>query len=132
MASVYQSAINCTKDRTGTGMGVRWRAAMTMPTRNVMARKRTRPSHDSHSLTLGVDFISDFSPRYRREQRYVHVVPKSCRAADTCQRMRRRLAVFRERSAWMRASAARVLVACQFADQREQRQVHGNNDAADD
>src|SRR5271156_5363085 len=31
----------------------------------------------------------------------------------------------------MRASAARVL-ACQFADQREQRQVHGNDDAADD
>src|SRR5271156_36452 len=30
------------------------------------------------------------------------------------------------------ASAARVLVACQFADQREQRQVHGYDDAADD
>src|SRR5580658_10799244 len=31
----------------------------------------------------------------------------------------------------MRARAARVLEACQFADQREQRQVHGNDDAAD-
>src|SRR5271154_6125320 len=87
MARVYQSAISCTKDQTGTGIGVRWRAAMTIPTRKVMARKRTRPSHESHSLTLGVDFISDFSPRYRREQRHVHVVPKSCRAAETCQRI---------------------------------------------
>src|SRR5580692_9207298 len=32
----------------------------------------------------------------------------------------------------MRASAARFLVTCQFSDQREQRQVHGNNNAADD
>src|SRR5580658_7927303 len=125
---MYQSAINCTKERMGTGMGVRWRAAMTMPTRKVMPRKRTRPSHDSHSLTLGVDFISDFSPRYWREQRHLHPVPESCRAAEACQRMRRR--PLRERGAWMRASAARVLVACQFPDQREQRQVHGNNDAA--
>src|SRR5580704_10618436 len=76
MASVYQRAINCTKERTGTGMGVRWRAATTMPTRNVMARKRTRPSQESHSLTLGVDFISDFSPRYWREPRHVRLAPE--------------------------------------------------------
>jgi len=74
-----------------------------------------------------VDFISDFSPRYRREQRRVHLllgfrhlnrlVPGSCRAAEACQRIRRSPGRFAARGAWMWASAARVLVACQLADQ---------------
>src|ERR1700691_2497367 len=133
MARVYQSTISCTKERTGRDMGVRCRAAMTMPTRKVMARKRTRPSHESHSFTLGVDFISDFSPRYERALLCVaSLKPAALRKLpsaslpSTGRRPRRR------RLDAHAASAARVLVACQFADQREQRQVHGNDDAADD
>src|ERR1700723_420934 len=102
MARVYQSAINCTKERTGKGIGVRCRAAMTMLTRKVMARKRTRPSHASQSLTLGVDFISDFSPRFEREMRCVLY---SGRAAKAAQRIRKRPA--NEALACVRASAAR-------------------------
>src|SRR5580692_6359566 len=109
MARVYQSTINCTKERTGRDMGVRCRAAMTMPTRKVMARKRTRPSHESHSLTLGVDFISEFSPRYERAPLCV-ASPIPCRAAKAAQRniykFRYTVQAPREGGAWMRKRRA--------------------------
>src|SRR6202789_4145990 len=134
MARVYQSTISCTKERTGRDMGVRCRAAMTMPTRKVMARKRTRPSHESHSLTLGVDFISDFSPRYERAPLCVaSPKPAALRKLPSASSISTGRRPTKERRLDAHAaSAARVLVACQFADQREQGQVHGNDDAADD
>src|SRR5580658_4090178 len=134
MASVYQRTINCTKERTGRDMGVRCRAAMTIPTRKVMARKRTRPSHESHSLTSGVDFISDFSPRYERAPLCVaSPKPAALRKLPSASSISTGRRPTKERRLDAHAaSAARVLVACQFADQREQGQVHGNDDAADD
>src|ERR1700733_3781785 len=134
MARVYQRTTSCTKERTGRDMGVRCRAAMTIPTRKVMARKRTRPSHESHSLTLGVDFISDFSPRYERAPLCVaSPKPAALRKLPSASSISTGRRPTKERRLDAHAaSAARVLVACQFADQREQRQVHGNDDAADD
>src|ERR1700730_18464956 len=58
IASVYQPATQGRTVRTGSGIGVSCRTATTTVTRTLMMRKRTRPSHGSQSLTLGVNSIS--------------------------------------------------------------------------
>src|SRR5579863_8137245 len=62
VASTYHTAPRTNIVTTGYGTVVHWRTATSTTSRNVIMRKRTRPNNGSHSLTLGVDSISQ-SPK---------------------------------------------------------------------
>src|SRR6202035_1180308 len=121
---MYHSATNGTKDFTDIEIGVSCRAATTMPSRKVMARKRTRPSQGSHSLTLVADFMLRSLP-----------VPLTSPAGS----LSKIVSSGEEQQMGSPAmgdphQASRLpgLLSGKFSDQREQRQIHGDNDSAHD
>src|SRR5579862_7588752 len=113
-----------TKYFIGTASCVYCKRTRTTARRRVMSRKRTRVNHASQSLTLCVDSMEGFS-------RVVQVVspdptrwPKACRFLGP--------GVAAAVSSPPSDPRRNTLVcAAQLANQREQRQIHGNHDAAD-
>src|ERR1700747_2625858 len=91
-----------------------------------MTRNRTRTNQGSHSLVLGVGTIAnmpaipDFFPDASGK--------KQVRPVTTADSGRVPAEAIRAR---IQAAGCRVLLSSQLVDQREQRQVHRNNHAAD-
>src|SRR2546422_8582216 len=123
IAKVYQSTISGRKYLVGTNNCVKSRRTRTMPSRKVISRKRTRVNHCSQPTTFWENSIRDklyFCEAPKRTDSSRQDVPIDCGRQPEA-----------SRSANFAARKSSFLVAAQLADQREQRQGHGDDDAAD-